>query len=193
MVSMLAYLASEHFALGREPERTGNDHPLAAPYGLFRAKDGDIAIAPATHETLVRFMRTIGLPELLQQAEYQSNAQRHARRHELRGPINERLSTDTQDNWIDRLNTAGVPCGKVLSVGEVFEDPQIKAQDMVLDVDHGQHGTIRMVGFPVKMSGTPCTLRRPAPRLGEHTSEVLAELGLSEAELVALKAAKVVA
>jgi CoA:oxalate CoA-transferase len=193
MVSMLAYLASEYFARGKEPERTGNDHPLAAPYGLFRAKDGDIAIAPATSETLDRFMRAIGLPELLQRPEYQNNAQRHARRHQLRSPINEALSTDTQDNWIDRLNTAGVPCGKVLSVGEVFEDPQIKSQDMVLDVDHGQHGMIRMVGFPVKMSGTPCAIRRPAPRLGEHTSEVLAELGLSQDEIVGLKSKKVVA
>jgi crotonobetainyl-CoA:carnitine CoA-transferase CaiB-like acyl-CoA transferase len=110
----------------------------------------------------------------------------------LRVPVNEALSTDTQDNWIDRLNAAGVPCGKVLSLGEVFDDPQIKSHDMVLDVDHGQHGVIRMVGFPVKMSGTPCTIRRPAPRLGEHTSEVLAELGLGEAEVAALRTNKVV-
>ena len=192
MVSMLAYLASEYFARGTGPERTGNDHPLCAPYGLFHTKDGDIAVAPATKETLERFMKTIGLEDMLALPEYKTNARRHARRHELRTPVNEALSSDTQDNWIDRLNAAGVPCGKVLSLGEVFEDPQIKSQDMVLDVDHGQHGTIRMVGFPVKMSGTPCTVRRPAPRLGEHTSEVLTELGLTEAELAALKAAKVV-
>jgi crotonobetainyl-CoA:carnitine CoA-transferase CaiB-like acyl-CoA transferase len=193
MVSMLAYLASEYFAKGNEPERTGNDHPICAPYSLYRAKDGDIAVAPATNETLQRFMRTIGLSEMLERPEYKTNAKRHARRHELRSPINERLATDTQDNWIERLNAAGVPCGKVLSVGEVFADPQINAQEMVLDVDHGQFGVIRMVGFPVKLSDTPCAIRRPAPDLGQHTEGVLKDLGLSEQEIRDLKAAKVVA
>jgi len=192
MVSMLAYLASEYFALGKEPERTGNDHPICAPYGLFSAQDGDIAVAPATKETLERFMRTIGLSELLERPEYKTMPQRHARRHELRGPINERLATDTQDNWITRLNAAGVPCGKVQTLGEVFNDPQIKAQDMVIDVDHGRYGTIRMVGFPVKLSDTPCEVRRPAPGLGEHTQEVLAEVGLSREAIEGLKARKIV-
>lgn len=193
MVSMLAYLASEYFATGKEPERTGNDHPICAPYSLYRAKDGDIAVAPATNETLQRFMRTIGLTALLERPEYKTNAQRHARRHELREPINERLATDTQDNWIERLNAAGVPCGKVLSVGEVFKDPQIKAQEMILDVDHGSHGTIRMVGFPVKLSDTPCDVRRPAPDLGQHTDEVLQSLGLADTEIAALRSARIVA
>jgi crotonobetainyl-CoA:carnitine CoA-transferase CaiB-like acyl-CoA transferase len=192
MVSMLAYLASEYFARGKEPERTGNDHPICAPYGLFRAKDGDIAVAPATKETLERFMRTIGLSEMLERPEYQTVAQRHARRDDFRAPINERLATDTQDNWIERLNAAGVPCGKVLSIGEVFDDPQVKAQEMVLDVDHGKYGVVRMVGFPVKLSDTPCAIRRPAPGYGEHTAEILSELGFSESELAQLKARKIV-
>ncbi len=192
MVSMLAYLASEYFARGKEPERTGNDHPICAPYGLFRAKDGDIAVAPATKETLDRFMRTIGLSEMLERPEYKTVAQRHARRDDFRAPINERLATDTQDNWIERLNAAGVPCGKVLSIGEVFDDPQVKAQEMVLDVDHGKYGVVRMVGFPVKLSDTPCAIRRPAPGYGEHTAEVLSELGFSESELAGLKARKIV-
>jgi crotonobetainyl-CoA:carnitine CoA-transferase CaiB-like acyl-CoA transferase len=192
MISMLAYLASEYFARGKEPERTGNDHPICAPYGLFRAKDGDIAVAPATKETLERFMRTIGLSEMLERPEYQTVAQRHARRDDFRAPINERLATDTQDNWIERLNAAGVPCGKVLSIGEVFDDPQVKAQEMVLDVDHGKYGVVRMVGFPVKLSDTPCAIRRPAPGYGEHTAEILSELGFSESELAQLKARKIV-
>lgn len=193
MISMLAYLASEYFARGKESERTGNDHPICAPYGLFRAKDGDIAIAPATKETLDRFMRAIGLSEMLERPEYQTVPQRHARRHDFRAPINERLAADTQDNWIERLNAAGVPCGKVQSVGEVFDDPQVKAQDMVLDVDHGPYGTIRMVGFPVKLSDTPCAVRMAAPTLGQHTEQVLSELGYSDAERAALKAEKVTA
>jgi CoA:oxalate CoA-transferase len=191
-VSMLAYLASEYLATGKEPERTGNDHPIIAPYSLYSTSNGDIAVAPATKETLDRFMGALGLSEMLTRPEYDTPQKRHARRDEFRGPINAVLATDTQDNWIERLNAAGVPCGKVLKVSEVLADPQIKAQEMVIDVDHPGHGTVRMVGFPVKLSGTPARVRRPSPGLGQHTGEVLAEVGYSPDEIAAMAKAKVV-
>jgi CoA:oxalate CoA-transferase len=191
-VSMLAYLASEYLATGKEPERTGNDHPIIAPYSLYSTSNGDIAVAPATKETLDRFMGALGLSEMLTRPEYDTPQKRHARRDEFRGPINTVLATDTQDNWIERLNAAGVPCGKVLKVSEVLADPQIKAQEMVIDVDHPGHGTVRMVGFPVKLSGTPARVRRPSPGLGQHTGEVLAEVGYSPDEIAAMAKAKVV-
>jgi len=193
MVSMLAYLASEYFSSGRSPERNGNDHPIASPYGLFRAKDGDIAIAPATPEILSRFMRELDLAEVLDRPDMKSAEQRRAARPELNALVNERLSTNTQEHWIERLNAAGVPCGKVLSVGEVLEDPQTIAQEMVIDVDHGSRGVVRMVGFPVKLSDTPARLRYPSPELGAHTDEVLAEAGFSDEEIAGLRLRKVVA
>ena len=193
MVSMLAYLASEYFSSGRSPERNGNDHPIASPYGLFRAKDGDIAIAPATPEILSRFMRELDLTEVLDRPDMKSAEQRRAARPELNALVNERLSTNTQEHWIERLNAAGVPCGKVFSVGEVLEDPQIIAQEMVIDVDHGSRGVVRMVGFPVKLSDTPARLRYPSPELGAHTDEVLAEAGFSDEEIAGLRLRKVVA
>jgi CoA:oxalate CoA-transferase len=183
MVSMMAYLASGFLAEGKVAERTGNDHPIAAPYGLFRAADGDIAIAPPLPRILERFMAELGLAHLLSQPEYATPARRHARRHELRRLVDARLATDTQANWIARLNEAGVPCGKVMDIGEVLGDPQIAAQEMVIDVPHPGHGDVRMVGFPVKLSATPCAVRLPAPALGEHTREILAEAGLSPEEL----------
>ena len=191
-VSMLAYLASEYLATGLEPERTGNDHPIIAPYSLYSAKDGDIAVAPATKETLERFMAALGLLEMLTQPEYDTLQKRHARRDDFRPPINARLATDTQDNWIERLNAAGVPCGKVLKVSEVLADPQIAAQDMVIEVDHPGHGSVRMVGFPVKLSGTPARVRHPAPGLGQHTAEILAEAGYDEAEIGRLTVSKAI-
>jgi CoA:oxalate CoA-transferase len=191
-VSMLAYLASEYFATGRAPQRTGNDHPIAAPYGLFRARDGAIAVAPATPEILRRFMKELGLADVLDRPEMVTAELRRAARPELNALVNGQLSTNTQEHWVARLNAAGVPCGKVLSVAEVFEDPQVQAQEMVIEVDHGARGIVRMVGFPVKLSETPACLRHAAPELGAHTDAVLAEAGLSAEEIARLRASKCV-
>jgi len=190
MVSMLAYLASEYFSTGQTPRRNGNDHPIASPYGLFQTQDGDIAVAPATPEILMRFMQELGLAHVLEQPDMQTAGQRRAARPQINALVNQILSGNTQEHWIDRLNAAGVPCGKVLSVAEVFDDPQVNAQDMVIDVDQGSRGIVRMVGFPVKLSDTPARLRYPAPELGAHTDEVLADAGLSEGEITGLRAKK---
>ena len=102
-------------------------------------------------------------------------------RPELNRLINQRLGTDTQENWIRRLNEAGVPCGKVQDIGEALADPQMLHQEMVMEVEHPGHGAVKMLGFPVKLSKTPCLVRYPAPKHGEHTAEILAELGLAPA------------
>src|SRR5690606_31848336 len=101
--------------------------------------------------------------------------------------INAKLAANTQDYWIERLNAAGVPAGKVLAVSEVLADPQIEAQEMVIDVDHGQHGVVRMTGFPVKLSDTPARVRHPAPGLGANTDDILQEAGFTADEIAALR------
>ncbi|MEZ5853189.1 MAG: CoA transferase [Hyphomicrobiaceae bacterium] len=192
MVSLLAYLSTEYFATGKEPERTGNDHPIASPYGLFHARDGAIAIAPATAEILAKFMRELGLESHLARPELQTEAQRRAARAELNGLVNAALGVETQDYWITRLNKAGVPAGKVLTIAEVFADPQIAAQDMAIDVEHPGKGVVRMTGFPVKLSDTPCVIRHPAPELGADGADILAETGFSVDDIATLRSAGIV-
>jgi crotonobetainyl-CoA:carnitine CoA-transferase CaiB-like acyl-CoA transferase len=89
-------------------------------------------------------------------------------------------------HWIETLNGAGVPCGRVMNLSEVFADPQVQAQEMVLEIEHPGHGPVRMTGFPVKLSDTPCAVRLPAPELGQHTEEVLRGLGWSQERIAAL-------
>jgi len=179
IMSMLAYLASDCLATGRPGERWGNDHPITSPYGLFAASDGDIAVAPSTTAILRRFLDAIGLEHLLDEPRFATNALRMTHRDELTQLINARLAADTQANWVERLNAAGVPCGLVQGVDQALADPQARAQEMVIEVPHPGHGVVKMLGFPLKLSGTPCVVRRPAPRHGEHTQEILAEIGLA--------------
>ncbi|GAA6201365.1 CoA transferase [Aquicoccus sp. SU-CL01552] len=188
-MSTMAYLAAEYFATGAESERTGNDHPLVAPYGLFQAADGKIAIAPSNDTILRRLLDALDLGHLMSDERFDTNAKRFACRDVLHRLLDERLVTDTQDAWITRLNAAGVPCGRVQSLSEAFEDPQIVAQEMAIEVDHPGHGPVRMLGFPVKLDKTPCTPRLPAPELGAHTHEVLQGAGFTAEEIADLTGA----
>jgi CoA:oxalate CoA-transferase len=191
LISMLAYFSAQYFATGRVPERTGNDHPVVYPYGLFHAADGEVAIAPSTPVHVRRFLEALGLADLLDDPAFADNDARVRHRERLRPLIDAKIGEATVDAWIERLNAAGVPCGRVMSLADVFSDPQVLAQEMVLEVEHPGHGAVRMTGFPVKLGGTPARLRRPAPRLGEHTDAILAELGYDAARLAALREAGV--
>ncbi len=176
MISMLAYFALDYFASGKVPARTGNNHPIAAPYGIFHTSDDDIAIAPNDDVFFGRLMDVLGLSALKSNPDYRSNAHRVARRDELNGYVNAVLKKAPAVEWIEKLNAAGVPCTRVNTVEQVFADPQVQSQDMAIDVPHPGHGSVRMLGFPMKFQRAPCEVHRPAPGLGEHTDEILAEL-----------------
>ncbi len=182
LVSLLSYVATNYFATGSAPARSGNDHPIAAPYGLFPTRDGQIALAPADNAFFGRLADALGEPGLKADPLYATQSARVANRARINAIVGGKLAAKTTEFWVDTLNKAGVPCGPVNSVAEVFEDPQIREQQMVLDVDQPGHGVVRMLGFPIKFSGSPCQVRRPAPRLGEHSDEILAELGFAVAE-----------
>ena len=176
LISMLAYLSAEYLATDRLPQRTGNNHPIVAPYGLFRAADGMVAVAPSTDTFVRRFLGVLGLSQILEEPRFRTNEDRVAHRAELNAIINRVTGTRTVDHWITEINAGGCPCGRVQDLAEVFSDPQVLAQDMLLEVDHPGHGTVRMTGFPVKLSATPALVRRPAPELGADTEAVLGSL-----------------
>ncbi|MFC3123470.1 CaiB/BaiF CoA transferase family protein [Pseudoroseomonas globiformis] len=175
IISLFAYLASDHLVTGSVPARAGNHHPITAPYGLFTTADGELAVAPSTEAILRRFLRTLDLEAVLSDPRFASNALRMRHHRDLDALINARMSSEPRQIWLERLNAAGVPCGFVQDIGEALSDPQVLHREMVLDVEHPGHGTVRMLGFPVKLSETPCRIRHPAPDHGAHTGEVLAE------------------
>ena len=174
LISMLAYLSAEVLATGNNPVRTGNDHPIASPYGLFQASDGQIAVAPSNDTYVQRFLEAIELSSLLNETRFADNAARVANRSELNALIDARTKTNTVAHWIEAINQAGCPCGRVMELDEVVRDPQVLAQEMIIESVRAGRAPIKMTGFPVKLSDTPCELRRPAPDLGEHNEEILA-------------------
>ena len=192
MVSMLAYIATNYFASGIVPPRSGNDHPIAAPYGLFPTRDGRIALAPPDDIFFGRLADVLGCPELKDDPLYRTQSARVANRERINAIVGGKLAANTTEYWVKTLNAAGVPSGPVHGVADVFEDPQILAQNMVMDVEHPGHGTVRMLGFPMKFADAACSVRRPAPDLGQHSDEVLAELGFDAPARARLRAAGVV-
>ncbi|WP_108663216.1 CaiB/BaiF CoA transferase family protein [Acuticoccus kandeliae] len=187
ILSFSSYFAANYLATGKEMERTGNDHPVVAPYGVFRAKDGDVAIAPSNDQIYGRLVDALGLREALSGPDFDTNAARMKNRARVNAIIDSKIGEDTRDHWIDVLNAAGVPCGRVLTYPEVFEDPQILAREMVCEVDHPGRGPVRMVGFPMKLTEAPCEMREPAPELGADTAGVLEALGYGPERIAALR------
>jgi CoA:oxalate CoA-transferase len=192
MISLLGFLAANHLATGEEPHRTGNDHAIVSPYGMFRTADGEMALAPSQEQSYQRLVDALAMPELRQDPRFATNDLRVRNRAAMNAAVEARLSAGTTEHWIEKLNAAGVPCGRVMGLAEVFADPQVIDQEMVLTQHHPGHGDVRMLGFPIKFAEAPCRLRRPAPEIGTDTEAVLGELGYAADEIARLRAAKVI-
>ena len=192
LMSLLSFLAANYLATGEAPGRTGNDHAIVAPYGMFRTRDGEVALAPSQEQSYQRVLDALGLAELRADPRFATNDLRVRNRAAVNAAIEARLVTETTEYWIETLNAAGVPCGRVMGLPEVFADPQILDQEMVLQQEHPGHGTVKMLGFPIKFSEAPCVLRRPTPEIGADTDAILVDLGYSAAEITALRHAGVV-
>jgi crotonobetainyl-CoA:carnitine CoA-transferase CaiB-like acyl-CoA transferase len=188
LLSLGAFLTTNFFATGQVPVPTGNDHALVAPYGLFTAQDGEIAIAPSNDGVYAKLLTALDLEALRDHADFRTNDLRVQHRAAINARIGARLAQAPKAYWIERLNAAGVPCGVVMNLAEVFADPQVMSQEMILKIPHPGHGTVTMTGFPLKFREAPCTVRHPTPELGAHTACVLQSLSYSAAEIAKVNA-----
>ncbi len=156
-------MATDFLATGRLPNRTGNDHPIGSPYGLFRTADGEIAIAPAGEAMYRRLLRALDAEALDARPEFATNALRAENRAAINAEIEARTIRETSEHWISVLNDAGVPCSQVMNLEQVFADPQVVDQRSVVTVEHPGHGAVSMLGSPLHIDGAPLPVRAPAP------------------------------
>ena len=168
------YEAAHCFATGTRPPRIGQKHRGSAPYQVFATADGYVTIGAAQQGFFEKLCDLVGAPALKDDPRFRRNADRVANNEAIVALLQEKLAARPTAEWLAMLEAADIPAGPVLHYDEVFADPQILAREMVVETEHPVTGPFRTLGVPVKMSGTPGGVRRPAPRLGEHTAEVLA-------------------
>lgn len=191
-VGILTMQAGKYFATCQPPGPAGNHHPVISPYGVYRTKDKSMNIAVGTETMWKKFCWVIGSRELEKDPRFQNNNDRVKNRPQLNPLIEKALARKTQSEWVVALNDAGIPCGPIYTLDQVFKDPQVLHQKMFLQVDHPKIGRIPMTGLPVQLSENPPEVSLPPPLLGEHTGEVLQKFGFSQEEIQRLFIEKIV-
>jgi crotonobetainyl-CoA:carnitine CoA-transferase CaiB-like acyl-CoA transferase len=192
MIAMMDFQAAR-WTVDREiPGQAGNHHPTGVPTGCFATADGYINVAGPSGRLLQSLCEVLGLAGLAADPRFDTAARRSANRQELNALIAERLKTQTTAEWVEALTQAGVPCGPVYQMDEVFADPQVRYLGMTEPVRHPALGRLDILRNAVRMTDAPATVRAPSPDPGDHTDEVLASLGYPEAEIARLRAGGVI-
>jgi crotonobetainyl-CoA:carnitine CoA-transferase CaiB-like acyl-CoA transferase len=183
---------SNYMATGEVPERTGSASPAAAPYEAFETSDGWIMIAAGNDRLFGRLCELLGIPGMAQDDRFKSNATRVPRRAELHAIIEERTRRRGTEAWVAALREVGVPCSPINRLDQVHDDPQVNATGMIKRIDGFRVPNFEIVDVAVNLNGEKAVLRSMAPRLGEHTDEVLRAAGYAEREIAALRAANTI-
>jgi glutaryl-CoA transferase len=187
-VAMLANLGANYLVSGTVPRRAGNAHQNIVPYQVFEVADGHMILAVGNDGQFQRFCDVAGCPELARDPRFANNADRVRQRETLIPLLAARMKQRPRADWLAALEAAKVPCGPINDLAEVFADPQVRARGMTMRAPHPLDDDLELVASPLRLSATPPVLRRPPPLLGQHTDEVLAEVGVDAAERARLRA-----
>ena len=187
MVYMMDFQTSRWLIEGDIPTQAGNYHPTSIPTGVYKAKDGYMNIAVFGSKIWERFCDILGAPEWVTDERYKDKQGRSINRDSINAEINRRLAAQDCAYWVERFNAGGVACGLINDVKGVFEEPQVQHLGIVKEVVSKHQGPQRLVGQPMQLERTPSTIARSAPKRGEHSEEILKEIGLETAELAVLK------
>ncbi len=187
MIYMMDFQTSRYLIDGEVATQAGNYHPTSIPTGVYKARDGYMNIAVFGSKIWERFCNILGTPEWVTDERYHDKASRSVNRDSLNAEINRRLAEQDRSYWIARFNEGGVACGVINNLREVFEDPQVEHLNIVKEVESNRLGKQRMVGQPVQLTRTPSDIVRSAPLRGEHTTEILKDLGYDDDVLARMK------
>lgn len=191
-VALLTYQASSYFATGQPPLREGNKHAIITPYSTYPTADGYVNIAVGNDNLWQRFVTALGWEDLLADARFHTNRDRRTHRGQLEAIIEERFKDQSTAAVVAVLEPAGVPCGPIYDIGQVFADAQTQHLDLEQTVEHPTAGSIRQTGFPYRLDDGACTIRQPPPTLGQHTDEILASLGYTASTIATLRQQQVI-
>src|SRR5436190_4142294 len=192
-IALLAYQNTNYFATGVPPQRIGNLHPNIVPYQPFRASDGELILACGNDNLYGKFCEAAGCPELASDPRFATNGKRVENRAELTRLLAEVFEKRSKHEWVELLEAAGVPNGPINDVAQVFQEPQVRARGIRMELPHAAGGNVPLVASPMRFSETPVEYRQAPPVLGQHTDEVLRTLLKRSAEDIArLRAAKVI-
>ena len=191
-IALLDFQAARYLMKGEVPPQVGNDHPTSMPTSAYTTADGHINVAASGEGMWTRLCESIGRKDLLEAPEFKGQENRAKNRARLNEVLNQALKARSSQEWVEKLNAAGVPCGPIYNVDQVFADPQVQHLHAAVEVEHPKLGRFKVVNQAVKLSRTPSSMAAATPETGQHTDEILREIGYSESDIRGLRERRVI-